>query len=155
LDIRALPFKIDNLNFIQTDATNLKEIKDNSIESLSSLHALEHFGLGRYGDPIDPSSCFKAMKSMQRVLADNGIIYLSTPISNKDEIWFNSLRKFSPKTIIDQFNELELLEFSVIHNFNLYTYTGDNLIAKIKNNEIPIDSTDCGMFVFRKPLKKD
>ena len=68
IDIRPLPQKIDGLEFIQADATNLDRIASESIDSLSSLHALEHFGLGRYGDPIDPEASFKAMKAMQRVL---------------------------------------------------------------------------------------
>lgn len=29
---------------------------------------MEHFGLGRYDDQVDPDTCFKAMKAMQRVL---------------------------------------------------------------------------------------
>ena len=57
IDIRPLPIKVSNLKFIQANATNLDGIKDNSIESLSSLHAVEHFGLGRYGDPVDPDAC--------------------------------------------------------------------------------------------------
>lgn len=75
IDIRPLPDKIEGLKFIQADATNLEGIPDNSIESLSSLCAPEHFGLGRYGDPIDPDACFKAMKSMQRVVQRGGVSF--------------------------------------------------------------------------------
>lgn len=69
IDVRPLSEseKVEGLNFIQADATNLENIPDNSLESLSSLCAPEHFGLGRYGDPVDAQACFKAMKSMQRV----------------------------------------------------------------------------------------
>lgn len=72
IDIRPLPQKIEGLDFVQGDATNLTSIRDNSIESLSSLHAVEHFGLGRYGDEINPEACFLAMKSMQRVIRGGG-----------------------------------------------------------------------------------
>jgi len=34
-----------------------------SAESIVLLHALEHFGLGRYGDPIDPEGHLKDSKS--------------------------------------------------------------------------------------------
>ena len=61
IDIRPLPFEIDNLNFIEGNATDLSNIKDNSLNSLSSLHAVEHFGLGRYGDPVDPLAWKKAL----------------------------------------------------------------------------------------------
>ena len=53
LDIRPFPHKVEGIDFIQTNATDLSNIPDESIETLSSLCALEHFGLGRYGDPID------------------------------------------------------------------------------------------------------
>ena len=150
LDIRPLELNVENLNFIQTDATNLKEIKDNSIDSISCLHAVEHFGLGRYGDPIDPFSCFKAIDSIQRVLAKNGVLYFSVPIANKDEIWFNCQRHFSPLTIIKLFNKLELIEFSIINNGHVTIYNGDLAVNKLNNNEIYVNQYDCGMFIFRK-----
>lgn len=75
-DIRKLENYLPNVEFVQTDATMLDEIKDNSIESLSALCSIEHFGLGRYGDAIDPEGCFKAINSIQRVMkTGGGIIY--------------------------------------------------------------------------------
>lgn len=64
IDIRPLDSKIEGLHFVQADATNLDGIANESISSLSSLHAIEHFGLGRYGDPVDPDACFKAMEAL-------------------------------------------------------------------------------------------
>ena len=64
IDIRPLPIDIPGVHFRQADATTLDGIEDNSIESISALCSLEHFGLGRYGDPIDPDASSKAMKSI-------------------------------------------------------------------------------------------
>ncbi len=114
IDIRPLPEKIEGLNFIQADATNLEGIPDNSIESLSSLLALEHFGLGRYDDPINPDACFKAMKSMQRVLQRGGYLYIAVPVGETSCVAFNAHRIFTPELIIETFNELKLTDFSVI-----------------------------------------
>ena len=41
------------LRFLQADIRSLPQ-PDRSVESLSCLHAIEHVGLGRYGDGIDP-----------------------------------------------------------------------------------------------------
>ena len=41
---------------------------ENSIESLSCLHALEHFGLGRYGDPINPEGNIIGLENMIKIL---------------------------------------------------------------------------------------
>lgn len=111
LDIREFPYDIENLNAIICDATRLEEIEDESIESLSALSSLEHFGLGRYGDPIDPEACFSCFDAIQRKLKEGAHFYLSVPIG-KDEVHFNSARVFSPATIVNCFKELTLQEFS-------------------------------------------
>jgi len=49
VDIRSLPLSIEGLTFIQDDAATLRCFADASAESLSCLHALEHFGLGDTG----------------------------------------------------------------------------------------------------------
>src|ERR1039458_2288022 len=45
IDIRPGPVSITGLSFLQADATTLAGIESDSIPSLSSLHAAEHFGL--------------------------------------------------------------------------------------------------------------
>jgi len=79
-DIRPMESAIDNVEFVQCDATNLENIPDGSIESISALCSLEHFGLGRYGDPIDPEACFKCFHSIQKKVQRGGALYLSVPI---------------------------------------------------------------------------
>lgn len=113
IDIRPMDIKLPGVDFIQADATELNGIEDNSIESLSALCSLEHFGLGRYGDPIDPEACFKAFKSIQRVVKPGGYIYISLPIG-KDRVCFNAQRVFNPSTVVREFSSCSLEEFSVI-----------------------------------------
>lgn len=113
IDIRPMETKLPGVDYIQADATELNGIEDNSIESLSALCSLEHFGLGRYGDPIDPEACFKAFKAVQRVVKSGGYIYISLPIG-KDRVCFNAHRVFSPDTVIHEFSECCLTEWAVI-----------------------------------------
>jgi len=67
VDIRPLDSTISNVTFLQGDlmkeSPELQEISD----SVSCLHALEHFGLGRYGDPIDPQGHEKGLKSLMSI----------------------------------------------------------------------------------------
>lgn len=118
IDIRPLPYKIEGLNFIQADATNLEGIADRSIISLSSLCAPEHFGLGRYGDPVDPEACFMALRSMQRVLAPGGHLYIAVPVGDVSGVAFNAHRIFAPEIVAETLNELRLEDFSVINGTN-------------------------------------
>jgi len=115
VDIRPLQSNLAGLTFKQGDATDLSSFPSGSIESLSSLHAVEHFGLGRYGDPIDPEGWRKAMHSLARVLAPAGRLYFSVPIG-KERLVFNAHRIFSPKTVMDTFSAagLSLESFSAV-----------------------------------------
>ena len=50
VDIRPMESKLSGLTFLQDDATELGQLESDSADSISSLHAAEHFGLA--GIPI-------------------------------------------------------------------------------------------------------
>ena len=79
LDIRPFSVEVPGLDFIKTDATRLTELRNGSIDSISSLHAIEHFGLGRYGDLIDPYAWKKALRSIQRKVSGGGFSISAVP----------------------------------------------------------------------------
>ena len=54
---------------------------------------LEHIGLGRYGDPIDPQGTEKAATELQRVLAPGGDLYLSLPIEKESRVFLRPLSR--------------------------------------------------------------
>lgn len=150
IDIRPLKNAPTGLSFIQADATNLESIENESIESLSSLHAIEHFGLGRYGDDIDPDACFKAMKAFQRVVMRGGRLYISVPCGYKDVVHFNAHRVFNPHTVIKEFDNMHLLSF--------YYVLGDEIV-QMSYEEFLLEDFKClgnsmyghvGIFVFEK-----
>lgn len=143
IDIRPLPYDIKNLKFVEGNATNLENIGDESIHSLSSLHALEHFGLGRYGDPVDPLGWKKALGEFQRILKKNGILYLSVPIGSDDVLCFNAHRIYKPLTIINEINDLQLESFSYIKNNKIYH---DVDVYGYSETEDDL----CGLFIFKK-----
>ena len=146
LDIRPLSEEIEGLHFTQADATNLSGIMDGTIESISCLHALEHFGLGRYGDPIDAKGYEKVAKSMQRVLKKDGMLYLSVPIGNQNKLFFNAHRIFCPAEIIGLFDKMQLEEFAVINPFGCGMRIVDPDAADRENYQ----EYSCGIFTFRK-----
>jgi hypothetical protein len=142
VDIRPLVSKIQGLTYLQDDATSLSMLTENSVRSLSSLHAAEHFGLGRYSDPIDPAACFKFMNSLQRVLAPEGKLYFSVPVG-RERVEFNAHRVFHPDTILKQFASLQLQSFSFI---------GDDGALRVGTDphELPDSEMACGLFEFTK-----
>jgi len=66
-----------------------------SADSVSCLHALEHFGLGRYGDPVDFDGWHKGLEGLTRMVQHNGVLYLSVPTGSQQRIEFNAHRVFS------------------------------------------------------------
>ncbi|MBL8992576.1 MAG: DUF268 domain-containing protein, partial [Spirochaetia bacterium] len=102
LDIRPQSQKIKNMSFHQADLMSELPAKwiGNS-DSLSCLHALEHFGLGRYGDPIDPMGHFKGLRNLLQIVKKGGRLYLSVPIGPQ-RIEFNAHRVFSVSWILRQ-----------------------------------------------------
>ena len=143
IDIRPLTSAIPRLDFIRDDATKLSQIADSSVSSLSSLHAAEHFGLGRYSDPVDPSACFDFMDALQRVLSPGGILYFSVPVG-RERLEFNAHRVFAPQTIIQHFSKLELVSFSHVDDDGLLNENTDVAAAAQHNY-------GCGLFEFTKP----
>jgi Caenorhabditis protein of unknown function, DUF268 len=95
LDIRPLKNTIPNVQFMQADL--MKRPEDHLIEScdsLSCLHALEHFGLGRYGDPVNYEGHLLGLTNLRSLLKAGGKFYLSVPIGPQ-RINFNAHRVFS------------------------------------------------------------
>jgi hypothetical protein len=142
IDIRPLTSTIPRLKFIRDDATKLTQLANDSVESLSSLHAAEHFGLGRYSDPIDPAACFEFMKALERVVAPGGSLYFSVPVG-RERVEFNAHRIFAPQTIIDNFPRLRLVSFSYVGDDG--RICEDAEIASAAKCEYA-----CGLFQFTK-----
>lgn len=96
LDIRFFESTNENIIFEQTDIFVGSDWK---ADSVSCLHTLEHFGLGRYGDPINPNGSVDGFRALKNLLLPGGILYVSVPISDLPRTEFNAHRVFSPDFI--------------------------------------------------------
>ena len=146
-----MPIKIPNLAFKQLDFCRPFSdlgINPGAYDSISSLHAIEHFGLGRYGDSIDPSAYEIALKNMAHALQPGGLFYLSTPVG-MEIVEFNANRIFDPVKLKRVINSLsmDLIDFAYI----------DNDVKVIDINKIEKTLEDLsqlnyslGIFTFRK-----
>lgn len=118
IDVRPFPQEIENLETIVDDATEMKQFEDNSIESMSALCSLEHFGLGRYGDEVDPEACFKVFQKIQDKLKSGANLYISVPIG-REKVQFNAHRIFYASTIVNEFSRMHLKELSYAHAWKI------------------------------------
>lgn len=140
MDLRPLDRIDPALHFVRADITSLPQ-EDRSLASVSSLHVIEHVGLGRYGDLIDPNGCFTAMRELQRVLAPGGRLYFSVPVG-RERVEFNAHRVFAPRTILETFDELTLTEFSAVAD--------DGLVEHVDPDMFERAQYACGLFIFER-----
>jgi hypothetical protein len=115
IDIRPAPAPIRNVTFHQMDLMEpLPAQWVDAADSLSCLHTIEHFGLGRYGDPIHADGHLDGLAQLKRMVAPGGMFYLSTPIGPQ-RIEFNAHRVFAAQTLIGWFGDGWYIErFAVI-----------------------------------------
>lgn len=112
LDIRPLVLTLNDYTGLGGSITALPFCND-SVTSLSSLHVIEHIGLGRYGDPIDPNGSIKAAREIVRVLAPGGHAYISVPIG-RPRVQFNGQRVFAPTDVVTMFEGFDLVEMAMV-----------------------------------------
>jgi hypothetical protein len=150
LDIRPLRGSVRNVSFLQADLMDPASVSDGICDSLSCLHALEHFGLGRYGDRIDPRGHELGLESLIRILEPGGTLYLSVPIGPQ-AVLFNSHRRFHGTTVIELVaNRLQLRRLDVVDD-------DGELRRDVPARCLREDPTlgcareGCGIFEFRKP----
>lgn len=118
VDIRPLRVTLPELAFVKGSILDLP-FKDNSLETISSICVVEHIGLGRYGDSLDPYGSEKAIAELQRVVKIDGYIIMSVPIDTTSKIFFNAHRTFTPKHIIGLFKNFELVEENYIYGYDV------------------------------------
>lgn len=114
-DIRPLHDKqIHNIHFTQCDLMgDCSHLKD-ATSSISCLHTIEHFGLGRYGDNIDSNWHLKWLDNLFHILKQWWKFYFSTPIWPQ-RIEFNAHRVFSLQYLLSLFSwKYDIKSFSYV-----------------------------------------
>lgn len=146
-DYRPPKLILSNLSCGFADLTKL-HFKDKSIQSLSCMHVVEHIGLGRFGDPIDPVADITSMRELSRVLKDDGDLLFVVPIGRTPKVIFNAHRIYDKDYVIKTFSEfsLNLVEFTLIQN----TTEDTGLIKHPDDDLLKNEEYACGCFWFKK-----
>lgn len=148
IDIRTQTSKTDNIVFRRADLMELPQNMINAYDSISTLHAIEHFGLGRYGDPIDYFGYLKALDNIYKILQTGGKFYFSVPIGPQ-RIEFNAHRVFSVKYLLDLFQDR--------YKIDSFSYVNDlgDLFENVQLESASIEQNfgckfGCGIFEMTK-----
>ncbi len=106
-DVRPVRATPAGIQFRQVDLMQADSAPEACTDSLSCLHALEHFGLGRYGDPIDPEGHWAGLRALVRMLRPGGTLYLSLPVG-APRVLCNSHRIVDPRDLVTRAGALGL-----------------------------------------------
>jgi SAM-dependent methyltransferase len=142
VDIRPLDVDLPRLTCVEGSLLELP-YADRSVDSVSCLHVAEHVGLGRYGDPLDPSGTRKAAVELQRVVSPGGQLLFSLPVG-RPRVCFNAHRIHSPSAVVEMFDELRLEEFSGVDDTG--RFARERSVAELEQSVYA-----CGMFRFVRP----
>lgn len=121
LEVRSNNSKIScegvcNMTGITCEAQEIP-VHDEQVDVVTSLHAIEHFGLGRYGDKLDYYGDRKAVAEFARVLKRDGYLMAGVPTCLKSRIEFNGQRVYDP---VDFDEMVESSGFSKVKTFVVY-----------------------------------
>lgn len=142
-DYRPAEITLSDLTSNHADIAKLP-FEDNSVPSLSCMHVIEHIGLGRYGDSIDPSGDIKAASELSRVLAPEGRLIIVVPMGAKALIEYNAHRIYSYAEALNLFPSLSLVEFTLIPE------RSGPMIRNANPSLLETEHYAAGCFVFKK-----
>jgi hypothetical protein len=147
MDIRALDgIGHPNISFIRADLMDEGGTQGGMTDSVSCLHAIEHFGLGRYGDPVDPLGHLKGFKNIIRMLKPGGTLYISFPIGRTNEVHFNAHRVFHPRDIFAWMDQ----DCLRLERFDFVDDRGDlHKNVDVRGADLEV-SYGCGIYTFTK-----
>ena len=144
IDIRSLKSNVRGLAFLQADLMKNLTAGDLEADSVSCLHALEHFGLGRYGDPLLIDGWRLGLKNLANLVKPSGVLLLSVPVGQPC-VEFNAHRIFAPSTITHEAKQLglSLLSFHFIDD-------SGNFHEGKKPEDASHLTFGCGCFLFER-----
>lgn len=141
-DLRPAALPLSGLSTGSADLAGLP-FRDGELNSLSCMHVIEHVGLGRYGDPLDPVGDLKAARELQRVVSTGGQLLMVAPVG-RPRVMFNAHRIYAYEQIVDMFAGLHLREFSLIPDDT----PEPHLLINAEPKRVASQDYACGCFWF-------
>lgn len=133
------------IRFLQKDMMSASIPEASLADSISCLHAIEHFGLGRYGEPINPEGHIRGFRNLIGMLEVGGFLYISFPVSSRNGVAFNAHRFFHPEDILSWPGCEDLLS---LVRFDLVDDEGDLHKDLELAGPLPSVKYGCGIYTF-------
>lgn len=116
-------------------------VASGSLKSVSCMGPIEHAGLGRFGDVLDPQADLQIIDELLRVLQPGGALLFSAPVG-LPRIRFNAYRIYSYQQISEYFAGLRIKEFALIDDGGCFWPQTDAVRADAQR-----DARGCWWFI--------
>lgn len=140
-DYRPAGLTLDGLTCGKADLTALP-FPDASIESLSCMHVIEHIGLGRYGDALNPVGDLAAAAELTRVVRPGGHLLMVVPIG-VPRLCFNAHRIYSLDQLRSMFAGFEIVGSALVRDDRTF-------VVDPAPEEFDSQKFGCGCFLLRR-----
>jgi hypothetical protein len=138
---RPIQFSLDNLTIREHVDIRALPHPTESEECAMCLHTIEHIGLGRYGDPLDPLGDKHAADELQRIIKPGGKILIAVPLNTNGRetvTHFNAHREYYVPDVIALFDKCSIDHLDILG--------GASLIYDVSVEEAQKSSTVCIQF---------
>ncbi|CAF0909374.1 unnamed protein product [Brachionus calyciflorus] len=115
LDYTRKKYRVANMSWYHVNDFLDEHIESRKIEEFDvalSFSSIEHSGLGRYGDPLNPNGDIEAVQQMHCLLKPGGLLFLAVPASadGKSYLEFNAHRIYGTARLEVLFKGWNLLK---------------------------------------------
>lgn len=112
---------------------------ENLYDCIVTYSSVEHSGLGRYGDPLDPDADLKTMTDIHRNLLQKGVLIWGAPVGHDAVVW-NAHRIYGNvrlPVMFKGFTELEWIDFdrNAVLSQPLRANSVNPVIVLLKNDD--------------------
>jgi hypothetical protein len=136
-----LSMSADRVECDVADLVHLEKIPSGSRPIVTCLHVIEHVGLGRYGDTLDPEGDLKAASELQRITRSGGWLLVSVPCG-RPALVGNSHRIYSREMLGGMFT-LPWEDFQMIGLHRIVLWPDAERVS--------MEAYGCAMIAMRKP----
>jgi hypothetical protein len=115
--VTTIEYNVPECNFDKLECKDYFTFFENNSDTFDAIvtySSIEHSGLGRYGDPLDPFGDIKTMKVIHNNLKKDGILVWGAPVG-KDALSWNAHRVYGElrlPLLFENFQELEWINTS-------------------------------------------
>jgi hypothetical protein len=112
-DVTTIEYNISDTNFdklVTRDYFSYFQNNKNTYDCIVTFSSIEHSGLGRYGDPLDPDGDIETMKAIRDNLKSNGLLIWGAPVGHDALVW-NVHRIYGKIRIPLLFKDFEEIEW--------------------------------------------